>query len=83
MVIQVADKWMVDLNKLECRNINNQMTFIFEKKGPALVGRIKYLPDYLLEKGKVHPDNHAHIKREFIEADTIFFKAYFDRAIEN
>ena len=83
MTLKVADKWMVDLKKLECRNINNQMTVIFEKKGPALMGRITYLPENLLEKGKVHPDSHAYIKREFIEADKIFFKAYFDRAIEN
>ena len=83
MIMKVTDKWMIDLKKLECRNIQNQMTIIFEKKGPALTGRIKYLPDYMLEKGEVHPDIQTHIKREFIEADTIFFKAYFDREIRN
>ena len=79
MVLKVENKWIVDLKRLECRNMNNQMTVIFEKKGPALMGRIKYLPDHLLEKGKVHPDNLAHVKNEFIEADKIFFKVYFDR----
>ena len=72
-----TEKWLVDLQNMECRNRHNQMVISFEKKGLALLGKIKYIPDDLLEKSQIHSDTRTHIRKEFIEADKIFFREYF------
>jgi len=73
-----TEKWVVDLLNLTCRNIENQIVVAFVKKGPALEGRIKDMPVELLERWAREANSEHYIKRAFIEADEVFFRAYFD-----
>ena len=77
-----TEKWVVDLLNLTCRNIENQMVVAFEKKGPALEGKIKDMPVELLEMWARETNSETRIKRAVIEADEVFFRAYFDNEIE-
>jgi len=77
-----TDKWVVDLLNLTCRNIENQIVVAFEKRGPALEGKIRDLPVELLEMWAREANSEHHIKRAVIEADEVFFRAYFDYEIE-
>ena len=74
--------WKVDLENLTCQNIENHMIIAFEKKGTALEGKIRDMPIELLEKWAREPNGERHIKIAVIEADEVFFRAYFNREIE-
>ena len=80
--IKTIGKWTVDLKNFTCSNTENQIIIAFEKKGTALVGKIKEIPDELLKKWAAEPDGKDIIKKAVIEADEIFFKEYFNREIE-
>jgi len=75
-------KWVVDLLNLTCRNIENQIVVAFEKKGPALEGKIKNMPVELLEMWAREASNENRIRKAVIEADEVFFRAYFDNEID-
>ena len=67
---------------MTCRNIENQMVIVFEKKGPALKAKIREIPVKLLEKWAEDPNGERHIRKAIIEADEVFFREYFNREIE-
>jgi len=77
-----TEKWVVDLLNLTCRNIENQVVVAFEKRGPALEGKIKDMPVELLEMWTREANGENHIRRTVIEADEVFFRAYFDSEID-
>jgi len=77
-----TEKWVVDLLNLTCRNIENQIVVAFEKRGPALEGKIRDMPVELLEMWTREANGENHIKRVVIEADEVFFRAYFDNEID-
>jgi len=77
-----TEKWVVDLLNLTCRNIENQVVVAFEKRGPALEGKIRDMPVELLEMWTRETNGENHIRRAVIEADEVFFRAYFDYEIE-
>jgi len=77
-----TEKWVVDLLNLTCRNIENQMVVAFEKRGPALEGKIRDMPVELVEMWAREANSENNIKRAVIEADEVFFRAYFDYEIE-
>ena len=82
MSTKTIGNWLVDLRNLECRNIETQMVIAFEKRGLALKGRIRDMPDKLLEQWRADPNGERYIRKAVIEADDIFFRAYFDKEIE-
>lgn len=76
---KITGNWLVDLNDLTCLNTENQMVITFVKKGPMLVGKIKLIPNELHEKWVTDPDRERHIRKAIIEADEVFFRAYFNK----
>jgi hypothetical protein len=81
MLTKTNDNWFADLQNMTCCNVENQMVIAFEKRGTALMGRIKNIPIELLEKWAADPDGNKYIRKAVIEADEVFFKAYFNREI--
>ena len=77
-----TNKWLVDLKNLTCRNTENQMVITFEKRGSALTSKIMDLPLNLIAKWSFDPNGSNHLRKAVIEADEAFFKAYFNREIE-
>jgi hypothetical protein len=74
-------KWIVDLENLTCRNTENELVIVFEKRGLMLLGKIKSIPIRLVQKWTLDPDCKADIRKALIEADEVFFKVYFAREI--
>ena len=81
MTVNTTEKWHVDLKNLTCRNIENQMVVSFEKRGTALTGKIRNIPLELAEKW-AHPNGNNLLRKAVIEADEVFYKAYFKKQIE-
>jgi len=79
---KMESKWIVDLKNLTCHNPENQMVVGFEKKGNTLEGKIKDIPCELFEKWKNDPNCRTIMKKAVIEADEVFFRAYFNKEIE-
>jgi hypothetical protein len=73
----------VDLGNLTCYNTEYKIIIAFEKRGTALEGKIRDIPIELLEKWAKEPDGETRIRKVFIEADQIFFHAYFNQEIES
>ena len=82
MTAKTTGNWLVDLNNLTCRNTENQIIIAFEKRGPALVGKIKYMPIGLSAEWIVDPNGERYIRNAVIEADEVFFRAYFNREVD-
>ena len=80
--MKTSEKWLVDLDRLTCYNMENQMLIAFEKKGTTLRGSIKELPLALSKKLTEDPNGNTLIRKAFIEADEVFFKKYFNNKIE-
>jgi hypothetical protein len=57
------------------------MIIAFEKRGSALAGKIKKIPLELAEKW-AHPNGNTLLREAVIEADEVFYKAYFNKQIE-
>ena len=72
----------MDLKNLICRNTENQMIVIFEKRGTALEAKIKNMPEELAEEWAWNPNSARQMKKALIEADEVFFRAYFNREIQ-
>jgi len=79
---KISEKWFVDLKNFTCHNTENQIVITFEKKGNALCGKIKEIPLTLLNEWTQDPNIDKFIKKTLIEADEVFFKAYFTNEIE-
>ena len=82
MTTKTSGNWLVDLNNMTCLNTENRIVIAFVKKGPMLVGKIKKIPIELIEKWIADPDRERKLKKAVIEADEVFFKAYFAKEIE-
>ena len=78
MINNASRNWLVDLNNLTCSNTENHVVVVFEKKWPALIGKIKYIPIDLVEKLTRIPDKEDFIRKSIIEADEVFYRAYFN-----
>jgi hypothetical protein len=76
-------QWSVDLGNRTCSNIEYQMVIAFEKKGPALIGRIIDMPLKLYRTWLDDPNANNSIRKLFIEADEVFFREYFNDYIRN
>jgi hypothetical protein len=74
-------KWVVDLEKLTCRNTENELVIEFEKRGKMLMGTIKNIPIRLVQQWTQDKNCEADIRKELVEADEVFFKVYFAREI--
>ena len=74
--------WQVDLNTMTCRNTENEIVIFFEKKGPAIVGKIQNLPNEFSDEWMKDPNGQNFIRKAVIEADTVFFREYFYREIK-
>ena len=77
-----TEKWHVDLKNLTCLNIENNLVIAFEKQGTALAGKIKTMPLDLVQKWTFSPNGNSLLRKAVIEADEAFYKAYFNREIE-
>ena len=77
-----TDKWLVDLTHLTCLNTETNMVIAFEKNGKTLKSIIKNFPLQLAEKWAKDPNGSKFIRKAVIEADEAFFRAYFEREIE-
>ena len=77
MTAKTTGNWLVNLKNLTCLNTENQMVIAFVKKGPMLVGKIQKIPKKLTEKWITDPNRERNLRKAVIEADEVFFKAYF------
>ena len=82
MISKTTGKWHVDLANFTCHNTETKMIITFEKKGKSLRGKIKEIPLSLLENWVKDPNCNKLIRKAVIEADEVFFKAYFNNEIE-
>jgi hypothetical protein len=69
--------WIVDLENLTCRNTENELVITFEKRGPALLGKINKIPIQLVHEWMKDTNCEDLIRKAVIEADEVFFKEYF------
>ena len=83
MVSIVSDEWIVDLGAMACRNINNKIVITFEKKGKALLGKIKDMPIEMIIELAGKPDGHKYMRKAVKEAEKVFCKAYHENMIES
>jgi hypothetical protein len=74
-------QWIVDLDKHTCRNTENELVILFEKKGMSMMGTIKNMPIKLVQQWARDPNCKDHIRKALIEADEIFSKVYFTSEI--
>ena len=77
MTAKIPGNWLVDLNNLTCLNAETQMVIAFVKRGTMLVGTIQKIPVELTEKWIKDPNRDRNLRKAVIEADEVFFKAYF------
>ena len=77
MKAKVAGNWHVDLNNLTCLNTETEMVITFVKRGPMLVGTLKYIPVELAKKWITDPNKEENLRKMIIEAEDVFFQAYF------
>jgi hypothetical protein len=70
-------KWLVDLEKGICYNTENEVVVIFERKGTTLLGKFKKIPVKLAQELMENPNRTQYVKEVAIEADKVFFNAYF------
>jgi hypothetical protein len=77
MYTKQCGKWIVDLENLTCRNTENELVIVFERRGMMLMGTIKNMPIRLVQKWTQDPNCKADIRKALVEADEVFFKAYF------
>lgn len=82
MYRKTTDKWLIDLKTLTCQNRENKIVIVFEKKGNALQGQIKEIPLSLLNMWTQDPNINKLVRKTLIEADEVFFNAYFANEIE-
>jgi hypothetical protein len=73
------NNWVVDLENLTCRNIENDLVVSFERRGSALLGKINKIPMQLVHEWAKDTNCEALLRRAVIEADEVFFKEYFSR----
>ena len=83
MTMKTTGNWQVDLNNFTCRNTENEIVIVFEKKGAALVGKIQYLPIRISAEWIKDSNGEKYIRNAVIEADEVFFRAYFNREIKS
>jgi len=76
------ENWIADLETMTCRNVGNNITVVFEPRGKTYQGKINTIPVDILEQWKLEKNVHRRIKKAIIEADAVFFQAYFRREIE-
>jgi hypothetical protein len=55
----------------------------FEKSGKTLIGKIKDVPMDLFAKWAAEPNGERHIEKVVMEAEEVFLRAYFERALES
>jgi hypothetical protein len=79
---KLLQNWIVDLKSFTCLNAENKIVICFEKKGNTLRGKIKDIPLTLLNEWTEDPDVDKRIRKALIEADEVFFNAYFAKEIE-
>ena len=82
MNTKVNGKWHANLKNLTCRNTETNMVVSFEKRGSALISKIMDLPLSLITKWSLDQNGSSQLRKAVIEADEAFFKAYFNREIE-
>jgi hypothetical protein len=70
-------KWMIDLENGTCYNTENEVVVIFEKRGTTLLGKFKKIPIKLAQEWIKDPNRAQYVKEVAIEADKVFFNAYF------
>ena len=76
-------EWIPDLGTMTCRNNSKKITVKFEKKGNALVGKIKDMPDDLFIKWAVEPNSEKKIANVVLEAEQVFLKSFISAALED
>jgi hypothetical protein len=63
---------------MTCRNTTNNIVVIFKKFKGRLIGRIKDLPLKIATKWATEGHGDIGIKDAVIEAELMFFRAYFE-----
>ena len=75
-------EWIADLTNMTCRDITNNIVVIFEKAGIGFRGKLKDIPMDLFAKWAAEPHGERRIQSAVMEAEEVFFKAYFESDIE-
>jgi hypothetical protein len=75
--IAVKD-WDIDLAAMTCRNIRNNIIVSFERAGNIFLGKIKDIPNNLIEKWATEPDGKKKANNMVMEAEDIFIKVYLE-----
>jgi hypothetical protein len=75
-------EWVADLGSMTCRNKANNITVELEKCDFLFIGKIKDIPKELEEKWAAEGDGEKLREKAVMEAETAFFWAYTEKAIE-
>jgi hypothetical protein len=78
MITTASGEWVTDLVNMTCRNTANNIVVIFKMIEGRLIGRIKELPMKIVTKWAVEGEGNIGLKDAVIEAEGMFFRAYFD-----
>jgi hypothetical protein len=75
-------EWVADLSNMTCRNKANNITVELEKCDFLFIGKIKDMPKELEEQWAAEEDGEKLKEKAVMEAETAFFWAYNEKAIE-
>jgi len=75
-------EWVIDVEKMTCRNTTNNIVILFRKINGSLVGKIKTLPMKVVNKWMTERPECNSLKKAITEAEIIFFKAYSENGDE-
>jgi hypothetical protein len=82
MVNIVNGEWIVDLDAMTCRNINNKIVVSFEKKEDAVFVKMSYIPIDTLQKWSKTHERDDNMQKSLMEAEDVFLMAYFEKELE-
>ena len=76
------DEWLIDLVAMTCRNKNSNITIGFEKKGKAIIGKVKDMPIEVMADWAESYDGAKLMQTVVLEAEEVFFDAYINNKLE-
>jgi hypothetical protein len=82
MITVANGEWIADLGTMTCRNISNNIVVVFEKSGKKLNSKTEDIPMALFSKWAALPNGENKIKNVVMEAEEVFFRAYYENDIE-
>ena len=76
MINITNEDWIVDLDKMTCRNRVSKIVVSFKKSGNTLIGKLQDAPLKLFKKWAADPQGEDCIKNAVTEAEEVFLREY-------